>query len=137
LCFRRTRKAGILALAALALGGLCTNVVLKHLVGRERPWLSVAGLTHLIIENDPLSFPSGHTCAAFAAACIWAKALPKRWMGVAAILAAVMMGFSRLYLGVHFPSDVLAGMLVGILCAAAVWQVCKAWQGRGQSEQRN
>ena len=51
----RTRRMGFWALVALLLGLLCTNVVLKHLVGR--PWLVVEGLTHLVVENDPLSFP--------------------------------------------------------------------------------
>ena len=68
LCWRPTRKAGTLGLLALALGALCTNVVLKHLVARPRPWLSLP-LTPLVAEHDPNSFPSGHTCAAFAA--VW------------------------------------------------------------------
>ena len=67
LCWRPTRKAGALALAALVLGSLCTNVFLKHLVARPRPWLSLP-LVPLVAERDPNSFPSGHTCAAFAAA---------------------------------------------------------------------
>lgn len=66
LCWKPTRKAGVAALAAMVLGLLCTNVVLKHLVARPRPWLDVAGLVPLIQEPDPNSFPSGHTCAAFA-----------------------------------------------------------------------
>ena len=68
LCWKPTRKAGVAALAAMVLGLLCTNVVLKHVVARPRPWLDVAGLVPLIQEPDPNSFPSGHTCAAFAAA---------------------------------------------------------------------
>ncbi|MEG0764615.1 MAG: phosphatase PAP2 family protein [Pseudoflavonifractor sp.] len=126
LCFKKTRRAGVLGLCALALGAICTNGILKHLVGRPRPWLSVEGLTHLIVENDPLSFPSGHTCAAFAAAGVWFKTLPKRWMGILALVLAALMGFSRLYLGVHFPSDVLAGMLVGLGCAWAVLRIDRA-----------
>ena len=71
LIFPKTRRAGLLALLAMALGFLCTNVVLKHLVARPRPWLVVEGLIHLVAEDDPHSFPSGHTCAAFAAASVW------------------------------------------------------------------
>ena len=121
---RPTRKAGLLALAAMLLGLLCTNVVLKHLVGRERPWLNVAGLIPLVDEPDPNSFPSGHTCAAFAAALVWVRTLPRRWMGVLAVCMAVGMGVSRLYVGVHYPSDVLAGALVGGLCA---WAALRLW----------
>lgn len=122
---RRTRKTGVLALGALLLGFVCCNLVIKPLVGRARPWMLVEGLRTLVTEHDPNSFPSGHTCAAFAAAGIWCRGLPRRWMRVSAVAAAVLMGFSRLYVGVHFPSDVLAGALVGCLCAWVVWSITK------------
>ena len=122
LCFRRTRRAGVLALAAIAVGFVCTNLILKNLIARPRPWLDVAGLTYLVIEKDPSSFPSGHTCAAFAfAGGVW-RGAPRRWMGWTALVLAVLMGLSRLYVGVHYPSDVLAGALVGALSAlVAIW----------------
>ena len=123
LSFPKTRKAGVLSLLAMVLGLLCTNVVLKHLVGRTRPWIDVAGLIPLVNEPDPNSFPSGHTCAAFAAGIIWARALPRTWMRVGAVILAVCMGLSRLYVGVHYPSDVLAGAVVGSLCAWAAWEI--------------
>ena len=114
LCAPRTRRAGFAGLLALLLGFLCTNVVLKPLVCRIRPWLVVEGLTALVAEHDPHSFPSGHTCAAFAAAIVWRPHLAKRWANTA-LVCAVLMGFSRLYVGVHFPTDVLCGALVGAL----------------------
>ena len=123
LCFKRTRRAGVVGLTALVLGALCTNVVLKHLVGRVRPWLTVEGLAALIAEHDPNSFPSGHTCAAFAAASAWWRTLPARWMRVTGVVLAVLMGLSRLYVGVHFPSDVLAGALVGLFCGWLAWVI--------------
>lgn len=122
--FRRTRKTGMLALAAMLLGFVCCNLTIKPLVARIRPWLAVEGLRTLVAEHDPHSFPSGHTCAAFAAAGIWWRGLPRKWGGVALVLA-VLMGFSRLYVGVHFPSDVLTGALLGSLCAWAVWTAQK------------
>ena len=125
LCWRPTRKAGVLGLLALVLGALCTNVVLKHLVARPRPWLSLP-LVPLVAEHDPNSFPSGHTCAAFAAGLAWARALPRPW-GAAAVLSAVLMGLSRLYVGVHYPSDVLVGALIGTLCAWAAWKIYQTW----------
>lgn len=91
------------ALAAMVLGLLCTNVVLKHVVARPRPWLDVAGLVPLIQEPDPNSFPSGHTCAAFAAASAWWRALPRRWMRWTGLVLAVCMGLSRLYVGGPLP----------------------------------
>lgn len=117
LCFPRTRRAGLLALMALALGGLFTNLLLKPLVDRTRPWLIVNGLYALVGEPDPHSFPSGHTCAAFAAAGVWFRNLPGRWLGAVGLGMAALMGFSRLYVGVHYPSDVLAGALIGLFCA--------------------
>ena len=122
LLFPRTRRAGALSLAAMLAGMVCTNLILKPLVDRDRPWLVVEGLIHLVAEDDPHSFPSGHTCAAFAAASVWWRTLPKRWMGWTAVVLAALMGFSRLYVGVHFPSDVLVGMCVGLGCGWAVWR---------------
>ena len=121
LCFRKTRKAGVLSLTALLLSLILTNGLLKHLVGRIRPWLTVEGLVPLIAEGDPNSFPSGHTCAAFSAASAWCRTLPRRWMKVLGVIFAIFMGLSRLYVGVHFPSDVLCGMLVGLLCGWLAW----------------
>jgi len=114
LFFKRSRRAGITALLALAVGFACTNIILKPLVHRTRPWLVVEGLTALVAEHDPHSFPSGHTAAAFAAACAWRPYLPKRW-GNTALVFAALMGFSRLYVGVHFPTDVLCGAMIGVL----------------------
>ena len=135
LCFRPTRKAGCLSLCAMMLGLLCTNVALKHLVGRVRPWLTVEGLVPLIAENDPNSFPSGHSCAAFAAAGVWLRALPRRWMGAAGVVLAAVMALSRLYVGVHFPSDVLAGTCVGLLCSQAVWLAWERLDGARRERQ--
>ena len=70
------------------------------------------------------------TCAAFAAGMIWVRALPRRWMGRLAAGMAVAMGLSRLYVGVHYPLDVLAGALVGSLCAWAVWKLYRAREER-------
>ena len=125
LCFRNTRKAGVLALLAMLLGVVCTNLILKPLVTRPRPWLDVAGLIPLIDEPDPNSFPSGHTTAAFAAAMIFWRALPETWLGtkIMTMAMAVLMGLSRLYVGVHYPSDVLAGALIGSSCAWSVWHL--------------
>lgn len=117
LCHPRTRRAGWCALIAMLLGLLCTNVVLKHLVHRTRPWHLLHGLLPLVKELDPNSFPSGHTTAAFAAGVTWFRTLPWRWARNGALVLAVLMGFSRLYVGVHFPTDVLAGAVVGTLCA--------------------
>ncbi|MEM5780773.1 MAG: phosphatase PAP2 family protein [Lawsonibacter sp.] len=125
LCYKPTRQAGLLAIMAMLLGLICTNLILKPLVARPRPWLDVAGLIPLITEPDPYSFPSGHTCAAFAAAVMFWRALPETWTGVKAltVVMAVLMGLSRIYVGVHYPSDILAGAIVGAACAWFVWHM--------------
>lgn len=123
LLFPKTRRMGLAGALALCFSLLCTNLLLKPLVDRPRPWLMVEGLLPLVNEPDPRSFPSGHTSAAFAAATAFAWSMPKEWKTWTwAVLApAVLMGLSRLYVGVHYPSDVLAGALVGALCG---------WMGR-------
>ena len=116
----KTRKAGFLSLLAMGLGLLCTNGIIKHVVARPRPYVVLERLIPLVTSGDPNSFPSGHTSAAFSAAIVWARTLPWKWGRVAAIVAAILMGFSRLYVGVHFPSDVLAGALLGSLYAGVI-----------------
>ena len=116
LLFRRTRKAGASAAAGLALGAICTNLLIKPMVARPRPWVVMEGWQAMIGSSDVHSFPSGHTTAAFAFAAALCMSRPQRWAKAAALIAAALMGFSRLYVGVHFPGDVLAGAAVGTLC---------------------
>ncbi|WP_251319652.1 phosphatase PAP2 family protein [Flintibacter muris] len=121
LVYKPTRKAGALALCAMVLGLLVTNLTIKPLVERARPWLDWP-IVPLVTEKDPNSFPSGHTCAAFAAGMIWMRTLPWRWGRVAAVVLAALMGLSRLYVGVHYPTDVLVGAIIGALCALVIWK---------------
>lgn len=112
-----TYRAGKCAGLALALGVVFTNLGLKPFCARSRPYEKHHSITPLIFSQDRNSFPSGHTCAAFSAGVAWAATLPGKWMPLTAIVQAVCMGFSRVYVGVHYPSDVLAGAIVGSLCA--------------------
>jgi undecaprenyl-diphosphatase len=126
LCFAKTRRAGGTALAAMALGMVVTNMTIKPLISRDRPWVVMEGFETLARSADQNSFPSGHTCAAFAFAIAVCTVLPWRWAKITAVLVAVLMGFSRLYVGVHFPSDVLAGAVIGSLCGLlANWIVSR------------
>ena len=116
LCFRKTRRAGIAMAFSLLVNLVVCNLLLKPLVGRVRPFEANA-FTGLLISppGDP-SFPSGHTSASFAAAAaLWRC---HRKMGAAAFVLAALIAFSRLYLYVHYPSDVLGGAVVGL---AAAW----------------
>ncbi|CUX28708.1 phosphatase PAP2 family protein [Clostridium sp. C105KSO13] len=115
---KRTRKIGITALLAMAVGFLITNLVLKNVVARVRPYETVEGLKLLIARQRDFSFPSGHACASFAAASVYFLRLPQKW-GIPAVVLAALIAFSRLYVGVHYPTDVLAGAAIGILAAWA------------------
>lgn len=128
LFFKQTRKAGLSALCAMLIGLIVVNFTIKPLVSRPRPWLVIENFVNLVPEHDPNSFPSGHTNAAFAFALAVCMSAPKRWMKVTAVCMAAVMGLSRLYVGVHFPSDVLAGAVIGSLCGlAGAWVIKKAW----------
>ena len=118
LLWKSTRKAGISASLALVIGALITNVALKNIVARIRPYEVVEGLMRIIERQHDFSFPSGHTCASFAAAFALYKTLPRRW-GIACLVLAALISLSRLYVGVHYPSDVLGGAAVGIFAGWA------------------
>ncbi|MDO5337301.1 MAG: phosphatase PAP2 family protein [Eubacteriales bacterium] len=113
LLFKKTRKAGIAGAAALLISALITNVCLKNLVARIRPYEVLKNLELLIPAQKDFSFPSGHTSASFAAAVAYFRVLPGKWAGVCIVLAA-LIALSRLYVGVHYPTDVLAGAVIGI-----------------------
>lgn len=133
LLFPKTRRAGGAIIVALILSLICTNMLLKPLVQRTRPWLVVEGLTALVAEHDMNSFPSGHTSAALATATACWGMLPRKGRGVILTLA-VLMGLSRLYVGVHYPSDVLAGALVGIFCGSLGYLVMRWIEKRKSGE---
>ena len=112
------RKYGILIVLAILLAAFTGEVVLKNLVERVRPCNMNTAFPMLIPRPTDFSFPSGHTSASFAAATIIWKA--KRKFGIFALLLASLIAFSRLYLYVHYPTDILAGMVLGLLCGLTV-----------------
>ena len=109
---KKYRKYGVCLIAALVAGLLICNIGLKNIVARPRPcWLETIDL--LVKNPRDYSFPSGHTWSAVTGA--WVATAANRKFGYAAIPLAIALAFSRLYLFVHFPSDVLAGALLGAL----------------------
>ena len=120
LIFRKTRKMGIGMFIAMILGLLVCNITLKPLVARIRPYdlqLEEFGVTIKLLSGamHDFSFPSGHTIASFEAAVVLLKNSKK--MGIPAMILAVLISFSRLYLYVHYPTDVIASVILGTIFA--------------------
>ncbi len=114
LLFRKTRTVGVASLISIALCFCITNMALKVWVARPRPYDAMEAIVPLIRKPRDYSFPSGHTTVSFACALVCYRMLPGRY-GIPAVVLAAMIGFSRLYLGVHYPSDVLGGFLVALV----------------------
>lgn len=110
----KTRKTGIIVVAALLMDLILCNLILKNLVARVRPYDVNTAIAILIKKPLDFSFPSGHTAASFAAmTALFLAKMKKAW--IAALVLAVLIAFSRLYFYVHYPTDVLGGAVVGIL----------------------
>lgn len=115
LCFKKTRRLGICTALALILNLLVCNIWLKPMIGRVRPCV-LRDVQLLIPMPGDASFPSGHAASGFAVTM--ALAFRRSRLAIAAGAAAALLAFSRLYLYVHFPTDVLGGIVIGTICAA-------------------
>ena len=124
LFFPKTRTAGIILLAALMLSFLTGDVLLKHLVNRPRPFTINTDIVLLIKQPSGASFPSTHST--LAASVTTVLLVKERKLGFIALALTVCVAFSRLYLYVHYPTDVLCGLLLGVICGAAVLLIAKA-----------
>lgn len=118
--FKKTRRFGTAMLLGLAIGALFTNLFLKIAVARPRPYADESSLFHQLwlimgqhTESDK-SFPSGHTTAAFAS-MVPVFLVGRKRISWTALIFAFLMGISRIYLVVHYPSDVLGGLVVGVI----------------------
>ena len=112
LIFKGTRRAGISVLIAYLAVYLLGQIILKQLISRPRPCQMDEAFALLVARPSSSSFPSTHSAWAFGAAT--AIFMQHRKMGVAAYVVAALIGFSRLYMFLHFPTDVLFGMVLGI-----------------------
>lgn len=120
--FKKERYLEIakLCLLALLLTGLIAGS-LKLLINEPRPFTVLANVRQLVIPTEPNSFPSGHTASTLSIVTVLVWKLRKtKWLVFLLVLFGVLVSFSRIYVGVHYPHDVLAGALVGILSGVAV-----------------
>lgn len=126
---KRNRKYGFMIMTVLILCFVIGNLSLKNLVGRTRPFDVIPLLGGLLITPPTdFSFPSGHTMCSFAASTVIFY-MNKR-IGIFALILGSFIGFSRLYLYVHYPSDVFGGMIIGILIGILTILIFKKMEKR-------
>lgn len=117
---KATRKTGVMMAVALILGLIVCNITIKPLVARMRPY-DVRDISPYLAElQHDFSFPSGHTTASFEGATV-ILCRHRKW-GVAACVLAALIAFSRMYLYVHYPTDILAGLILGV-----TFGLCGVW----------
>lgn len=126
----KTRKCGFLVLISMAVSFLFGNLILKNIFARPRPFHVDDSVTLLVPEPGEYSFPSGHTLNGFTASVM--IFLHYKKPGIAAILFAALIAFSRMYLFVHYPTDILGGMFLGIVDAVLVYTAAKKIMAKKQ-----
>jgi membrane-associated phospholipid phosphatase len=115
--------------ASLAASGLIT-LGLKYTVNRKRPFVTYPDQVVKKTSAGSYSFPSGHTSSAFATATALSLAYPKWYVIAPSFLWAGAVGYSRMELGVHYPTDVLAGALIGAASSFLMWKVNERMAGK-------
>ena len=118
---KNLQRKGLASLASLTIS-MGTTYSLKKIINRDRPYITYPNIQPYYIKNDP-AFPSGHTTAAFSTATSLSLTFKKWYVVVPAYTWAGAVAYSRLHLGVHYPSDVLAGAVIG---AGSAWLCYKA-----------
>lgn len=120
----KTRKTGVILAAALLVDLLLCNVLLKNIVARIRPYDVNTTIKLLVKKLKDYSFPSGHTAASFASVtALYLTGEKKLW--IPALVIAVLIAVSRLYLYVHFPTDILGGIIFGSLSGWIGYRIVK------------
>ena len=123
----KTRKSGVVMVAALVVDVILCNIVLKNLVARTRPYDVNTGVHLLVAKLHDYSFPSGHTAASFASVTALYLAGEKKLWKFALVLAC-LIAISRLYLYVHYPTDVLGGILFGVISGYLGYRKVLKWR---------
>jgi undecaprenyl-diphosphatase len=129
MCFADTRDLGVCIFGAVCCGALITNIILKDNVARPRPFETVEQFRQWWVyvgspAEDSFSFPSGHVTAATAGMMAISLMKGKKW-ATPSVIIVVLMGISRNYLMAHYPSDVLAAMVIGCFSGFVAWLITK------------
>lgn len=134
----KTRRAGLIVAAAGAVDVVLCNGILKNLFQRVRPCDVNTAVQLLVPRPADFSFPSGHTAASFAAVeALYFAGMKKLWKPT--LFLAIAMGFSRMYLYVHYPSDIIGGIIVGTASGYIGYRIVCAfldWKGRREKEEK-
>lgn len=123
--FKRYRRTGIAVVVAVVVAGILSKLIIGELVMRPRPCDVNPEVPLLIPRPFGTSFPSGHASAAFAAAAVLIAFRMPKALTIPVCVIAVLVAISRLYLYVHYPTDVLAGALLGALVGVACWELMR------------
>ncbi len=136
LCIKKTRRIGAVLTAALIINALVCNVILKPVVARTRPFDVNTTVRLLVKRPSDYSFPSGHTSASFTcSAGLFLCRIKKFW--IPALVLSVIIAFSRMYLYVHYPTDILGGIAVGIFAGISGWVLIrKVWKEKTPEMQK-
>jgi len=118
--FPKTRRCGICMLVSYLLAYFLCDNILKELIARPRPFVVDDSVSMLVKKSSSFSCPSVHSALAFATAS--AVFFKRKDVGIAALIFAALVGFSRLYFFVHYPTDVLLGAVIGFFIG---WFVTK------------
>ena len=122
LCSRKWRLTGVMLLLSLGISAVFGNYVLKNIFSRNRPFIDDPTIQLLIdIPHGYYSFPSGHSITAGASA--FSIFIRNKTIGAFAVLLAVLICLSRIFFAVHYPTDIIAGFVLGAVCAVVVWKV--------------
>lgn len=130
LFFEKSRKCGVLMLVSMVVCFILGNLCIKNLVQRSRPFQIDTTVALLIPMPSEYSFPSGHTLHSFTAAVT--IFLHNKKAGIGALLLAAVIAFSRMYLFVHFPTDILGGMILGVAAAILVYRLSHKLKNRNK-----
>lgn len=122
---KKQRCCGAMLLLTLAVVFFLGEIVVKPIVARPRPFMDNPQVPLLMPPPNGFSFPSNHASSSFAVATMLFFYHKKA--GIAALILACLIGFSRIFLYFHYPTDVLAGAVLGILCSVILYFSCKSW----------